>query len=342
MQSREKTYCLIVTYGNRSALFSRVFERILEESIDRIIVVNNKASAESEDCLKKFKNEYSDKFEIINLSKNTGTAFAFKTGLEYISSIDECKYIWLLDDDNLPEKGTLSKLKQFSEDYEEVNHKEVSLISDRGDDYYINCIIENNPWIAINRINSFWNFHILDVPKKIKSRFHKQLINKSKLSQNYAEIKIIHYGGLFINKKIVKEIGYPDVNYFMYVDDYEFTYRISKAGYKIFFLATTKVNDIERSWGNRITGTQFSRLAKSQYPVRLYYSTRNIVNFQRENTVSNWFIYYVNFMVFIFMFTGACIINLNFKNIVILLKAIYAAYSNEVGESEEYQVSEDI
>jgi GT2 family glycosyltransferase len=331
--------CLTVTYGNRIRLLSKVIDRVLQENVDKIIVVNNNASPESAKCLTDLMRQHQGKIEVIDLPRNTGTAYAFKIGLEQACRSDECEYIWLLDDDNVPEEGTLQKLLNFISTPQGRRPEVCCLTSDRVGSHYINCIRDNNPMIALGRMNSFWGFHLMEMPKKILKRLSSYSVYDRPLPKPYGEIRMVPYGGLFINRDIIPKVGYPDISYFMYVDDYEYTFRISKAGYKIYLLGTTRIHDIEKGWEAGLKGPHFSRLAKSRNPIRLYYSARNMIRFQRENTVSNASMYYLNFLTFITFFLLACLLRLKFRNIATMWLAICAAFGNEHGESANFKLN---
>ena len=55
------------------------------------------------------------------------------------------------------------------------------------------------------------------------------------------------YGGLFFHRSIIDIIGLPDTNYFLYGDDFDFSYRITKKGGKIFLVTQSVIEDLEKS-----------------------------------------------------------------------------------------------
>lgn len=80
--------------------------------IDKIIVVDNNSFPESRESIKKLEKEIPN-MEVVYLDENKGSAGGYKIGLEKAYNDKECEFIWLLDDDNKPEKGSLKILKDF-------------------------------------------------------------------------------------------------------------------------------------------------------------------------------------------------------------------------------------
>ncbi len=54
--------------------------------------------------------------------------------------------------------------------------------------------------------------------------------------------------GLFFHKDLIEKIGLPDESYFLYVDDFDFTYRITKAGGEIWMVTNSHLHDLESSF----------------------------------------------------------------------------------------------
>ena len=48
-----------------------------------------------------------ERLKVIYLDENTGSAGGYKLGLEEAYKCNECEFIWLLDDDNKPQKDSL-------------------------------------------------------------------------------------------------------------------------------------------------------------------------------------------------------------------------------------------
>ncbi|WP_204327509.1 hypothetical protein, partial [Stenotrophomonas maltophilia] len=62
---------------------------------------------------------------------------------------------------------------------------------------------------------------------------------------------IAPYGGLLIPRCLLDKIGLPLEDMFLYIDDIEFSYRITSGGGNIFIVPDSKILDIDQSWGSK-------------------------------------------------------------------------------------------
>jgi len=183
-----KTCAVIVTYGNRFHLLKNVIEGCLEEKVDKIIVVDNNSLPESRENIEKLEEDIPN-LEVVYLDENKGSAGGYKIGLQKAYRDKECEFIWLLDDDNKPEKGSLKILKNF---WKKLNVKEkeknVALLSNRPMlSFYKETALKNDERIILGRINSFIGFHILDLPY-IVVRFLKRVLLRENIDKYISEI----------------------------------------------------------------------------------------------------------------------------------------------------------
>ena len=94
--------------------------------------------------------------------------------------------------------------------------------------------------------------------------------------------------------------------FFLYQDDFEYTYRITKKGGKIYLLLDSIVEDLERSWGAVERMTIFHDYNEGP-KTRVYYTVRNRVYFDLKYRVTNKFVYLLNMALFktlLFIFNG--------------------------------------
>ncbi len=323
-----KVCVVTVTYGNRFKFLKQVIDACLREGIDKIIVIDNASYIESREKLKELEAKPKNKLKVLYLPENTGSAGGYKRGLEEAYKCEECEYIWLLDDDNMPQRNSLKVLKEFWNNLDEENKEEkVSLLSFRPDrQAYKEAIMTNNPNLVLGRKNSFLGFHILDLPKKI-IRVIKRKLGLSTFKENpniqSGKVAVAPYGGMFFHKKIIDKIGYPKEEFFVYADDHEWSYRITKDGGSIYFLVDSVVEDIDTSLG--LVGGQrniFFTLLNKSTDERIYYSTRNRVIFEKS-IVNNHIVYKLNTIIFFLLlklfvnksnFNRSYLIKISFKD----------------------------
>ncbi|WP_036767782.1 glycosyltransferase [Persephonella sp. KM09-Lau-8] len=298
-----KVCAIVVTYGDRFKYLKQVINACFQEGVDKIIVIDNASEENSRSQLKKYEAKNKHKLKVIHLDENTGSAGGYKRGLKEAYNCRNCEYIWLLDDDNQPQKNSLRVLKEFWNDLKQEDKKEkISLLSYRPDRVqYKEAIMTNNPNLVLGRKNSFLGFHILDLPKKI-IRILKRKMGLSTFKENpnikSGKVAVAPYGGMFFHKNLIDNIGHPREEFFLYADDHEWSYRITKSGGSIYLVLDSKLRDIHASWNvlNK-KETSFQVIAKGD-PFRIYYSVRNRIIFEIENIVTNNLIYSINRKIF--------------------------------------------
>jgi len=141
-------------------------------------------------------------------------------------------------------------------------------------------------------------------------------------------VPVAPYGGLFIHKNIINKIDYPNENFYLYADDHEWTYRITKNGGKIYLILNSKVDDLELSWHvpKEIKETSFSIISKGN-PFRVYYSVRNRVYFEINNLVNSKIIYLINIFMYLLLISLS-----SSKNLKLIIKAIKDGLKGKLGK----------
>ena len=313
---------VIVTYSDRFHFLKKVIEACLNSNVKNIIVVDNNSDYSSKNKLRDYSIKLRDQLSIIWNSSNLGSAKAYKQGMELASEFKN-DYIWLLDDDNKPREDALQKLTEFWK----IKPKNVkALLSYRPDrEMYKTAIQKKNPTLVLSSKNSFSGFHIKDKLKKITGNRNEQIDTRIK----YGEISYAPYGGLFFKKTLLTEIGYPDEDFFLYADDHDWTYRITHKKLKIFLLLESIVDDIDTSWALKKNDYNIFKIIKSAPSIRVYYSFRNRVIFEKKYLITNHFIYNLNKLLYtIILYTYT----INTDKFKIYWKALKDAKENNLGK----------
>lgn len=296
--SSSLVYAIIVTYADRFHLLEQVIKACCSEGIDKIIVVDNNSNESSQRELKSLENSLDNCLKVIYLNKNSGSSGGYKRGMEEAYKDNNCSYIWLLDDDNKPQKGSLKTLKEYWESLskEEQNEK-FSLLSYRQDrKAYKEAIMTGNPDLVLGEQNSFLGFHIFNLLNKIVKR--KPNIQTRQENIHNGLVSVAPYGGMFFHKNLIATIGYPKEDFFVYADDHDWSYRIIKNGGEIHLLLDSVIEDIDTSWHVSETNESIFKIIAKGNPFRVYYTTRNRVFFEKEHLVNKPFLYLVNRVVF--------------------------------------------
>ncbi len=324
---KEEVFALIVTYGNRFEYLKTVVEKLTALGVGGVVVVDNDSTKESQEKLTHLSKRI-DILNIIHLEYNTGSAQGFSTGLKSLIQIEECKKIWLLDDDNLPNDNALNSLM-----------KKWSLIDAKSD---IKCLLSLRPArqeyvnVAKNQkgylfpsSNCFLGFSIFEKLKLIKT-----YSDKFKSGNILMEVPYAPYGGMFFEKAILDDIGLPDNSFFLYSDDHEFSYRITKTGGKIILVPDSIIDDIDESWYLKSKEKRINKLLKSS-KFRVYYYVRNRVFFERKDLITKRMIYYLNMMIYLFLLFVFSLKNKG--NFFVLLCAVRDGFRGRLGRNKKFE-----
>ncbi|MGC8677907.1 MAG: glycosyltransferase [Hydrogenobaculum sp.] len=334
---KHKVCVVTVTYGDRFHLLKQVIDASLDEGVNKIIVVDNASSENSRNQLKEYEKNLKDKLKVIYLDENIGSAGGYKRGLEEAYKCEDCEFIWLLDDDNKPENNALKVLLDLWDSLDVENKEEKIALQafryKKNSHQLFNKLItiENKTNLNMDIKNSFIGFHIKELHKKVYRHAIKILGLERyasdnvhiKGNSNFGIIPNAMFGGLLLHKNILKNIGYPNKELFLYFDDLDWSHRITKRGGKIYFILDSKIEDIDLSWDEH-RETQFSLLGKGD-PFKVYYFIRNRVFFELNYLVDNKLVYLINLLVFLILASL-----LSTKNIKIILKAIKDGYEGRL------------
>ncbi|MFG6495381.1 glycosyltransferase [Fictibacillus sp. UD] len=272
-----------VTYGERWELLEKVIKRVITfEEVNSIIIIDNASTYSIEEKLAE--QNLSEKVIVMNQKVNLGSALGYKKGIQR-AELEKGKFIWLLDDDNLPDENAVQNIiiaQKNSKDKEKTVYS--SFRNDREE------LIRNKGQKLIK--NTFFEFSIFEKMKKKK-------IVQSKIDSKILSCDYVPYGGLIFPKAAIPEVGYPDEMFFLYVDDFDFTYRLTRKGYKIKCVTDSIIEDLERSWFRVEKEPLFKSFFKADDSYRGLMHIRNRVYFEKENNNTNVFIYNLNLVVYL-------------------------------------------
>jgi len=326
-----------VTYGNRFHFLKHVVNSALREGASKVIIVDNNSAPECREKLRDYEEKLGiDKIKVLYLDDNYGSAVGYKRGLEEAYNHFQCEFIWLLDDDNKPQKGSLRELKEFWNNLNDINKEEkICLLSYRfkKEQLALKSIIYNKPELVLGLKNSFSGFHINELHKKI-FRYLKRIfklgnnISVRENNKSFGVVPVAPYGGMFFHKNLLDKIGYPREDFFLYGDDHEWSYRITKESGKIYLILDSLIDDIDLSWivPKNNTQTAFSIIANGE-PFRVYYSIRNRVFFEVNNIVDKKLVYWINMIIFIILISFS-----STRNVKFILRAVRDGLKGKLGK----------
>ncbi len=333
---------IIVTYDDRFHLLSRVIQSLLEQDINKIVIVDNNSTQNSKNKLIQFQKEYGEKIDVLFLSQNLGSAGGNSIGLKKFYSDYNSEFVWLLDDDNLPYKDALDVLKSFWKELDDENkEKRVALLSFRENrKIYEQALSTSNPDLVVGRRNGFLGIHI--------GWFFQKLFNKSNIdperrelynSKNTGLVSASYYGGLFFHKNLLDSIGFPKEEFFVYSDDIEFSSRITKLKGKIYLVLKSRIIDIEGSWQKRVYRKSILNLplknTNSIDRLMLYYTYRNKTYFEKNNWADKSFLYSINKIIYLFLLRLISFIYRSSFDVKVINLAIKDGLRGNLGKRKE-------
>lgn len=241
-----------MTY-NRKELLKQNIEHLLmqtEKSLDILIIDNA-----STDGTNQFIQQYADdkRVNYYNTGKNLGGAGGFHYGVKQAVLLGY-EYLWIMDDDCFPNEDALEKL----------------LLADKE--------LKGNYGFLSSKV--IWTDGTI-----CKMNVQKQSLTKkvSNFEEDFIPVTFASFVSLFMRSKVVKELGLPIEEFFIWSDDWEYTRRISLR-YKCYVVSNSIVlHASKNNLGANIATDQESRLGRYNY---LY---RNDVYMYRREGVKGFF-----------------------------------------------------
>ncbi|MFD2161832.1 glycosyltransferase [Paradesertivirga mongoliensis] len=329
MSKIEYKVCVVtVTYGDRWKFLSQVLSQVQDLShVTSVVIVNNASDYDVGNCISKISNE---KYTLLNQETNLGSAGGYKKGIEYASRLD-VDFIWLLDDDNLPAENCLEELLVKWQSIPGDSNKKALFCLREDRTQHIKIAQGEDPYRFYLVPNNFLGFSlsrlISNQIKKTRDR------SKSGLALEDSKIPFAPYGGLLFHLSVIKEIGFPNETFYLYVDDTEFTYRITEKGGEIWLIPSCRIIDIDKSQGVGYKNRLLRSALLDNWNFRTYYHVRNMIYFNKK-AIKNNYLFKVNKNIYL---TGLYIISIcssKRKVFNALLEAVNDGLAGKLGKKE--------
>ncbi|MBR4803833.1 MAG: glycosyltransferase [Bacteroidales bacterium] len=219
---------VIVNYNVKFFLeqcLNSVFEAL--QGIDsEVWVVDNNSVDGSVAMLK----EKFPQVRLIANKENVGFSKANNQALRQING--DC--VLLLNPDTLVESDTFAKCLAFMDEHPDCGGLGVKMINGEGEYLRESKRGFPTPKVAFYKISGL----IKLFPHSPKyAHYYLGHLDPDQT----AEIEILSGAFLMTRKEVLDKIGLLDENFFMYGEDIDFSYRIIKAGYKNYYLPTTRI-----------------------------------------------------------------------------------------------------
>lgn len=234
---------IVVTY-NRLELLKECLRALDKQSrkVNKVLVVNNKSTDGTTDFLNNLNN---NSVTVCNLSKNIGGAAGFSYGVKKAFELGT-DYVWIMDDDTIPDKLALEMLMNKANELE-------------GD---FGFLCSNVRWKDGSATN------IPSVGDKWPTKVSNKLI----------QVNTATFVSVLVPATIIKEMGVPTARLYIWGDDTEYTTRISSK-YDCYFVIDSTV--LHKSQTNLSDTTIVNDTDRNRL-IRYFYMYRNLVYIARK------------------------------------------------------------
>lgn len=309
-----KDVCLVIVTYNRAEYLYKLLMSIQKQTypVKAIVLVDNHSEDHTFELL--FDMGFTNKRETDQIVKhywgniqtyyyynstNSGGAGGFAHGINIAKTVS-CDYVWVMDDDVLPNSMCLEKLCS------NLNEYCYMCIPNRGDknydDFAIGKMNMTNPFLF--RLNSC----------------KQHIVNSKDITENIIYVEDMAFEGPIFKKELLDVIEGPDSNYFILYDDTDFAYRTSKI---------TKIGFIKDAILHKqiIPNPQVN-----PWTWKSYYAIRNSVYFDRKFG-QNFGVKEIRPLLRIIDMTIRSLLKLKIHRIKWIWKAYFDAVTNNMGKT---------
>lgn len=281
---------IVLCYGDRLDPLLQTLDSIENTNPNKIILVGNAVSAKVCNEMQRRAQDQADRYLLVFSDVNIGSAGGYGLGIETALASTDCTLFWLLDDDNKPDEGALKNMvacwhrQKPDKDRTAIAARRIALPDQQTASYgWPGDVPKAGSCIGFHFGNFFFrnNARRSDVP-----RFLPWSV----------------YGGLLIPLILLKRIGVPKQDFFLYGDDLEWTLRITAGGGQIVPCASAVVTDLCPSW--HMTGGKGSNLRRRIRDLdafRVYYEVRNRTWIARQYFSGSRSMYFFNRACYLFV-----------------------------------------
>ncbi|ANY13249.1 hypothetical protein BCY75_04275 [Latilactobacillus curvatus] len=203
MDKNLKVAAVIVTHNRRDKL-EKAIDSLLEQSapVEKIVVVDNQSTDDTLDFLKA-KARDNAQIKVIHSEDNLGGAGGFNMALAATLELPEIDWISIADDDAVYDQDYMKKMAELSEKHADIG-------------CFTGTVIEDGEIGTEHRVK------IDDL-----DRLQLSKIDLTSYEGNFP-VDIATFVGVFLKKDVLKKIGLPEKNFFIWYDDIEYSLRIRK------------------------------------------------------------------------------------------------------------------
>lgn len=239
----EKIATVVVTF-NRKALLRECLEALQAQTrpIDEIMVIDNASTDGTEYMV----TTYFPNITYIRLQENFGGAGGFYEGIKRVSEAG-FEWIWTMDDDTIPDRDALQQLIQnpFSHD-------------------------PNTGFLCSHVVWIDGEPHHMNIPGITRFLSNKNgiLPSTKPLQDGALLVAACSFVSLLIRKEAIYTVGLPIKEFFIWLDDVEFTQRISNQFLGYYLLKSRVVHKTKKNYCGKLDDIFREKIHLRYYLVR--------------------------------------------------------------------------
>jgi len=324
-----KTTVVTVTYGDRLAYLQQLIERALAfVEINEVIVVSNAALAP----LEQLPERWPGKVRLIQLPHNTGSANGYAVALE-AALAGGADYIWMMDDDNAPTTAAVTILhRELARLGGLLGPERVAVLGYRATQQ-ADVAQGVPPRYILQPRSSYFGFHIAQLPYKLWRR----LPWAKRPGKRPASISLpfAPYGGMLAHRSLYQRIGLPLKELVLYVDDTEYTRRITAGGGRLFLFTDAVIDELEESWNIKArTRNIYETCLLGDSDLRAYYAARNQAWFDKNVWAASPRLHRLNRAIFLTLLRLIARLRNTRKRLKLIEQAIHDGENGALGMSK--------
>ena len=219
---------IIVNYNVRPFLENALvsLQKAMAGVDGEVYVVDNASDDGSVEMLR-------SKFPAVHLitnSRNTGFAEANNRALRQTKG----RFILLINPDTVVQEDTLRTMIEFFEHNPDVGLAGCKILNPDGSLQLACRRSFPTPWVAFTKIIGLSSL----LPNtKLFGKYNLTYLNPE---ETY-EVDAVSGSFMFVRQDVLKQVGGLDEQFFMYGEDLDWCYRIQRAGWKIFYVHSTRI-----------------------------------------------------------------------------------------------------
>lgn len=236
---------VIVTYNRRDLLLECLRGNLAQQkALDVIIIIDNASTDGTPEELASSGMLNIPCIQYHRVAFNIGGSGGFSIGLQKAMAAG-CDWIWLMDDDAVPEPDALAQL---------LEHLPETI---------------KPPILASQVVSNTGEPDITHRARMRRKPLGGKSVPASEYQQEIFEADVVSFVGPLIHRQHVEVCGLPRDDFFIYYDDFEYTYRIRRAGFQLIVVPQSRVLHLNQG------RSALDTVREHSLGWRMYYRTRN-------------------------------------------------------------------